>query len=62
MNTKNIVMVTGDVALDTNIYKGDRLSPEVKKSGTLIKVTKGGSCLLSGIRSEEEKHVKNLNI
>lgn len=48
MTTKRI-FVTGDIAMDTNIYKGIRKSPEVKKYGTLIKETKGGSHLLSEI-------------
>ncbi len=43
---KKHIYVTGDVAMDTNIYKGMRKSPEVKKFGTLIKKTKGGSHLL----------------
>jgi len=51
METRKII-VTGDVALDENIYKGNRKSPEVKGYGTLIKETKGGSHLLFEIISE----------
>jgi hypothetical protein len=45
------IYVTGDVAMDTNIYKGIRKSPEEMKYGTLIKKTEGGSNLLSEIIS-----------
>jgi hypothetical protein len=40
------ILVTGDVALDNNIYLGIRKSPEIKDYGTLVKETKGGSHLL----------------
>lgn len=49
--TRHIV-ITGDIALDTNIYKGNRPSPEIKKNGTQIKNVKGGSYLLFEIISE----------
>jgi hypothetical protein len=44
----NHIFITGDLALDTNIYKGIKKSPEVKEKeyGTLITETKGGSHLL----------------
>lgn len=48
----NSIFVTGDIAMDTNIYKGIRKSPEVKKYGTQISKTKGGSYLLSEIISQ----------
>ncbi|MCD4734502.1 MAG: AAA family ATPase [Bacteroidales bacterium] len=45
MKNKQIV-VTGDIALDNNIYKGQRKSPEDTDYGSLIKESKGGSKLL----------------
>jgi hypothetical protein len=40
------VMVLGDITLDENIYQGERNSPELKGSGTLIRKTPGGAYLL----------------
>lgn len=51
MKKKHLIVI-GDVAIDTNIYKGIRKSPEVKKYGSMIKKTKGGSHLLSEIISQ----------
>ena len=51
MESKRL-LVTGDLALDTNIYKGIRKSPEINKYGTLIKKINGGSHLLSEIISK----------
>jgi hypothetical protein len=49
----NKIIVTGDVALDTNVYKGIKKSPEIKEKeyGTSITETKGGSYLLFEIIS-----------
>jgi len=43
---KKHIYVTGDVAMDTNIYKGIRHSPEIKEYGTFIDKQDGGSNLL----------------
>ncbi|MFZ4455968.1 MAG: AAA family ATPase [Bacteroidales bacterium] len=49
---KKSILITGDVAMDKNIFKGIRKSHEVKKFGTVILPTKGGSHLLSEIVSQ----------
>lgn len=49
---KKHIFVTGDIAMDNNIYKGIRKSPELKKYGTQISKTKGGSYLLNEIISQ----------
>ncbi len=53
------IIITGDVALDTNIYKGSRITPEINKYGTLIKERKGGSYLLCEIYSKVHKNSKS---
>ena len=54
------IIITGDVALDTNIYKGSRITPEINKYGTLIKERKGGSYLLYEIYSKVHTKIANL--
>ncbi len=46
MKTGKIIYVTGDIALDTCIYKGNRKSPEDTAYGSVIRETKGGAYLL----------------
>lgn len=54
------IIITGDVALDTNIYNGNRKSPETIKYGTKIKESKGGSHLLYEIVSKTYKKANPL--
>lgn len=43
------VIVTGDISLDKNIYKGERDNPEDKEYGTDIHNQKGGACIIYDI-------------
>ena len=48
--TKGII-VTGDISLDKNIYKGERLYPEDKEYGTDINNQKGGAYIIYDLLS-----------
>ena len=53
------IIITGDVAFDSNIYKGNRHTLEINKYGTLIKETKGGSHFLYEIVSTTHRQRVN---
>ncbi len=39
------ILVTGDVVLDVNIYKGERLTPDANEAGTRVIKTAGGATI-----------------
>ena len=43
------IIITGDITLDKNIYKGNRHSPEDKEIGTRIEIQRGGAYIIYDI-------------